>query len=149
MASMRQLLSQVLLLLIYQLYMGISGRGNYNINDINTSRRKFIYEGKEWEHCEVSNRLHAASHLVELQQQDQARPAGVIEGQQEDAEHPGRTADQGRDHVPQAPRLIMQHTVSRPVWTKTESAAMCSLCKCKAAPESLHHTSCHSHTRQP
>lgn len=57
----------------------------------------------------------AAGHLVELQQQDQAGPAGVIEGQQEDAEQPGRAADQGGDHAPQALLLIMHHAAGRPV----------------------------------
>lgn len=52
-----------------------------------------------------------AGNLVELQQQGQSGPAGVIEGQQEDAKQPGRAADQSRDHAPQALLLIMQHTV--------------------------------------
>lgn len=58
-------------------------------------------------------------NLVELQQQDQAGPAGVIEGQQENAEQPGRAADQSGDHAPQALLLVMQHTMSRPVHETT------------------------------
>lgn len=73
---------------------------------INKKKRIF------WSH---KNTLQTASHLVELQQQDQAGPAGVIQGQQEDAKHPGRTADQGGDRAPQALLLVMQRTVSRPV----------------------------------
>lgn len=61
----------------------------------------------------TETRKHTPScHLVELHQQDHAGPAGVVKGQQEDAEHPGRAADQGRDHAPQALLLIMQHTMS-------------------------------------
>lgn len=54
-------------------------------------------------------------HLVQLQHQDQAGPAGVIEGQQEDGEHPGGAADQAGDDAPQALLLVMQHTVNGPV----------------------------------
>lgn len=57
----------------------------------------------------------AASHLVELYHQDQAGPADVIEGQQEDAEQPWGAADQAGDHSPQALILIVQHAVNRPV----------------------------------
>lgn len=57
----------------------------------------------------------AATHLVELQQQRGAGPAGVIEGQQEDAEQPGGAADQGRDHAPQALLRVMHHAVGGPV----------------------------------
>lgn len=54
-------------------------------------------------------------HLVQLQYQDRGGPAGVIEGQQEHAEHPGRAADQAGDDAPQALLLVTQHTVSGPV----------------------------------
>ncbi|TNN58959.1 hypothetical protein EYF80_030872 [Liparis tanakae] len=50
-------------------------------------------------------------HLVELQHQDQAGPAGVIEGQQEDNEQPGGAADQGGDHAPHALLLVMQRAM--------------------------------------
>lgn len=57
----------------------------------------------------------ADTHLVELQQQRGAGPAGVVEGQQEDAEQPGGAADQGRDHAPQALLRVMHHAVGGPV----------------------------------
>lgn len=68
-------------------------------------------------------------HLVKLQHEGQAGPAGVVEGQQEDAEHPGRTAHQAGDHAPQALLLIVQLTVSQPVWKSTHSV------KCKTSPD--------------
>lgn len=54
--------------------------------------------------------------LVELHQQGGARPANVVEGQQEDAEQPGGAAHQGGDDPPQTLLLIVQHTVGGPVW---------------------------------
>lgn len=86
------------------------------------------------------NRLQADSHLVQLQQQDGARPAGVIEGQQEDAEQPGRAADQGRDNAPHALLLIMQHTVGRPVWNNKQR--MFIHCECKTALDNVIVTVC-------
>lgn len=54
-------------------------------------------------------------NLVELEQQAQTGPAGMIEGQQEDAEQPRRAVDQNRHDAPQTLLLIMQHTVIGPV----------------------------------
>lgn len=54
-------------------------------------------------------------HLVELHQQDGGRPAGVIEGQEEDAEQPRRAVHQGGDGAPQALLLVLQHAASGPV----------------------------------
>lgn len=58
-------------------------------------------------------------NLVELQQQDQAGPAGVIKGHQEDAEQPGGAVDEARDDAQQSLLLITQHTANRPVHETT------------------------------
>lgn len=54
-------------------------------------------------------------HLVELQQQGGAGPAGEVEGLQEDAEQPGGAAHQGGQRPPQALLLIVERAAGGPV----------------------------------
>lgn len=63
----------------------------------------------------ASYQLCGKCHLVELHQEDGGRPAGVIEGQEEDAEQPRRAVHQGRGGAPQALLGVMQHAVLGPV----------------------------------
>lgn len=63
-------------------------------------------------------------YLVELQQQKSAGPAGVVKGEQEDAEHPRGAGDYGWDHAPQPLVLIMHLTASGPVWKHTHITGM-------------------------
>lgn len=57
-----------------------------------------------------------AAHLVELHEQDDAGPAGVVQGQQEDAQQPRRAIDHGKGHCHQTPLLMAWQAMCRPVW---------------------------------
>lgn len=58
-------------------------------------------------------------NLVKLQQQYHGRPGGVVKGQEEDTEHPGRAADQIGENAPESQLLVMQRAVTRPVHETT------------------------------
>lgn len=93
--------------------------------------RKLLPSSVAWKLVKLSD-----CHLVKLKYEDQAGRAGVVEGQHEDAEHPGRTADEARDHAPQALLLIVQLTVSLPVWKSTHAAHTCvSSLECKTTSD--------------
>lgn len=77
------------------------------------SKRKIRAKSKcKYDQIKLDNTGQAENHLVKLQQQDHAGPAGVVKGHQEDAEHPGTAADKSRDHAQKAMFLIIHHTVS-------------------------------------
>lgn len=67
-------------------------------------------------HFSRLNAKAAKHHLVELHHQGGGRPAGVIEGQEEDAEQPGRAVHQGGGGAPQALLGVAQQAVGGPVW---------------------------------